>query len=744
MPDFMLPKSATVAGYPEGAAGIRVSLEAMAEKIREGRLDPTVRAWTADALRAAGIDGRGGAGTAAKAAAILDALRAQVIYVQDPAAAEYIPSAAATLCLRKDLCIKAEDCFPEGTLLLRDDFTFVPVEEIEVGDRIWGKDRWTTVQATKFKGRLQVDAVEMNNGSTMYLTSDHKVYVGRCKHNRGAECPTCYPGLRKEDFVRIPVGDLREGEVLLQPERIDFGSLSPDPDRTYVEGLCLADGWVRDSCKSFYVSGRDGMRKEAQKHEVKAICEKLGIKTHWYHRYIAVHDEAWALRLMRLGKRARFKHLETINLTEASATAALRGVMADSTPSCVRYPDGSRTYSTTSFQMMLQVRVLQRMFGVSTSVKMLTPEQHGGAGKHPLWRVATRQSNKGEKTLAVRSIERAVQKMACWDIQTEDHYVYLPEHDVTVSNCDGLTVALSSAYLSIGIPAVIVKQSFGGGAQEHVLAAVQDEYGNWLYADPSTRLPLGSAAAAQDELWVDPLAEIGALPEQQAQIVTLGEPRRLHSLSGVWTEDRHGRIWRHDEGVWKSSRGLGDIFGYHTAHELAVDLLNWQGFVTVMATSVAEDGDKWKSADAAGWSAWLRDWNAFRAKWDKAAAVAQAAVEDAKNSLRGWDWITAEDEYQGALQAFQNGTTPSPGGFDDLYRRWVQAAKAPAPQLKVSLDPNAAPDAMLITYQSADQAIKAVENAAAAIKDPASFGLVSALVGAAVAVGVIVVIKKIL
>ena len=480
---------------------------------------------------------------------LVDAVRDQTMYLADPVHMEWIQRATRTLCLKPGECSPAGDCFPEGTLLLRDDYELVPIEKIKVGDRIWGRDKWTTVEATRLKGQLPVDAVEMNNGSTMYLTGDHKVFVGRCKHAKSI-CPTCYPALRRESFERMKVSDLQEGEVLLQPERIDFGVGETDRDRAYVEGLALADGWVRDNLKCFYVAGKDGHRKEAQKHEVKAICERLGIETLWHRRYITVKDPAWAERIARLGARARFKHLETINLSESTAEAYLRGLMADSTPSTSRAPDGGRTYSTTSPRMMLQVRLLHRMFGRSMSYKMLTPEQHGGAGKHPLWRLSVRQPapDRNEKTLGVKSIERRVKKVACWDVQTSDHYVYLPEHDVTVSNCDDLTVALGSVFIIAGIPAQYVEQHWEGAKQDHILVAGQDETGTWLKVDPSTAWRVGRSATADREVWVDPLKDVAP------QLVGLGKLPGVNP--GRILERKDGRLWESLDGgaSWLEAR----------------------------------------------------------------------------------------------------------------------------------------------------------------------------------------------
>ena len=494
--------------HPSGAEGAKISLDEVAERAWKARMSPRLRAWVTQELDKCGVL----AGSRhKKVACILAAYRKKVPYVADPVMGEFIATPNQVLCLDEGgLCIVGADCFPEGTLLLRDDFEFVQVEQIKVGDRIWGKDRWSTITQKWAKGTLPVDAIEMSNGSTMYLTPDHKVYAGQCKHGAGcdqAQCKQAY--MRTAAYDRIRVGDLREGDTLLQPERISFGSKHVDPDRMYVEALALADGWTKASKNPdlpyvcFYVAGRDGMRKEAQKREVKEICDRLGIETLWHERYITIKDREWATRIAGLGSRARFKQLETLDLDEAGAASALRGLMADSTQNT---GVTSRTYSTTSRIMMLQVRVLHRMFGVFTSVRMMTPEEHGGAGEYPLWRVGQRTGARAATNLTVRSIEREVRKVPCWDISTDDHYVYLPEHDVTVSNCDEATVTLVAAVMSIGIPGMVIGSSHKKPADvpTHVFGAFEDENQKWVRFDGTTQHPVGGAPKRLREWWVEP------------------------------------------------------------------------------------------------------------------------------------------------------------------------------------------------------------------------------------------------
>ena len=123
-----------------------------------------------------------------------------------------------------------------------------------------------------------------------------------------------------------------------------------------------------------------------------------------------------------------------------------------------------------------------------------------------------------------RAVERSVAKANCYDITTEDGFVYLPEHDVTVSNCDDQVVLLGSMVMGVGIPVQVLKQTFGAGDQEHVLLEAQDDNGNWFPLDPSTDLQAGSKAPASSEFRLDPSnpSMIGLKGTPEAEFIGVG------------------------------------------------------------------------------------------------------------------------------------------------------------------------------------------------------------------------------
>lgn len=379
----------------------------------------------------------------------------------------------------------ALDCFVEGTLLLRDDHTLIPVEYVQPGMKIWGLDRWSEVQAAWPKGVLPVSLVHLNNGSTLKLTEDHHVYVLHCpKHvNRKTRACSCPVEAREE--LRVRVCELEPGMVLPQPKTVPFGTINEDPRISLLEGLYVADGWVQGG-NQFFISGLDGGPKEAQKRLVAEICEELGYPTTWHRKHIAVTAPELMKRFLGLGGHAPQKRVSTLRLAEPAARELLRGLMADSGANT--HGQG-RTFTTTSRKLALTVRLLHRMLGISCGYKYI--EDHGGLGTNAIHRLSTRQPGaEQEKLLRVKAIDREVLETPCWDITTDDHRVYLPEHDVTVSQCDDYVITLGALHKMVGFQNLRARVvSTNGKYWEHIYLLVgfpkTGQVRQWMPLDPT-------------------------------------------------------------------------------------------------------------------------------------------------------------------------------------------------------------------------------------------------------------------
>lgn len=73
-------------------------------------------------------------------------------------------------------------------------------------------------------------------------------------------------------------------------------------------------------------------------------------------------------------------------------------------------------------------------------------------------------------------------------------------------DCDDHSIGLAAAMMSIGIPAMIIGSSHRepNDVPTHVYMAFEDDMGEWVRMDGTTRLSVGQAAPHVREWWVEP------------------------------------------------------------------------------------------------------------------------------------------------------------------------------------------------------------------------------------------------
>lgn len=409
------------------------------------------------------------------------------------------------------------DCFVQGTKVLRQEgHALVPIETLKEGDVIWGYNAWTRV--TKVfgdKGVLKTWLVRLNNGSSMRLTPDHKVWIA----DRIFESAKTLPdSQRVTNLRRIHLRNLKKGDIVLQPDRVGYGTGKMDSDRAFIEGLYLSDGWSSSKSEgkpaySFEISGQDGCPKEEQKRCVEEICARLGVETTWQRKYISVRDSEWTRRLQAFGTHAPQKRALTIDFEQLVADRLLEGIMADAG---VNSNGKTHTFTTTSRELWLQTRVLLKQQGVTCSERYIV--DHGGLGRNPIWRLQTRvqphlrtEKSTAAKLLAVKEVVKDEVELPCWDIETEDHFVWLPEADWTTSQCDDSVIALGSMLMAVGHPVrmrvIATRKPDVPDAQaswSHIYlltpSAFDDPNAPWIAVDASMNKPLGWEAPGAKEV----------------------------------------------------------------------------------------------------------------------------------------------------------------------------------------------------------------------------------------------------
>jgi hypothetical protein len=349
------------------------------------------------------------------------------------------------------------DCLPLSTHVLRDDYEMVPLYALRPGDRIAGDGAWTQVHETMSTGEKEILSFRLSNGCSLRCSPEHRLF-------RDVD------GKVEEICAR----DARVGDDLVTPQSIPMASSEglawPEPlrqlseeDRAWLLGVFVADGWTDGGngtdvvCRAA-ISGRDGKPKEAQKRRVEALMQGVSVATRWHEKYIAINDRSVAEFFAKCGQHAPEKRLNSLRFaSEATVRAVLDGLSADASFEIREGKTPGLVYGTTSSRLVLQLRVLYRMLGISVSVRRV--DDHGGFGENPIYRVIPRlrtregYAERREKKFArVRSIADGGIEL-CGDITTDSGKFWLPESDVLVHNCDRL-VAWRVAELRVaGYPA---------------------------------------------------------------------------------------------------------------------------------------------------------------------------------------------------------------------------------------------------------------------------------------------------
>lgn len=389
--------------------------------------------------------------------------------------------------LKESLSMGGGDCFPVGTLVLRDDGCMVPIEAVGVGDRIHDGREYVEVLKTWDRGLKPITRIGINNGTTLRLSDTHKVLrVPKRFSNPSGRSGDLRSGLAGTE-EECEVHALQLGDDLLQPREFGGGSVELDPDDAFLVGAYLAEGCCinhrpggpHNTVSLAGVADRKGIRERAA-----AILTQRGIHFNEHERELRF-KLADVPFLADLGRVALEKHLPHLNwgpVTAAAIVSAMEqgdGGMASNGKNLV--------YSTVSYQLALQYRVLKRMLGCSTFLKRLDAHEHGGFGNHPIYRVTVRVEDQFRPWARIQSLLVEPEEGACVDIMTSSGRVYLPECDVVVRQCDDATIAFGTLFRVIGynVIARVVSTTAEPNRWAHIYPLVGTPKNN-----PTTWVPL--------------------------------------------------------------------------------------------------------------------------------------------------------------------------------------------------------------------------------------------------------------
>jgi hypothetical protein len=91
---------------------------------------------------------------------------------------------------------------------------------------------------------------------------------------------------------------------------------------------------------------------------------------------------------------------------------------------------------------------------------------------------------------------------------TPDQLLCLDEGGLCIigGDCDEATITLLAALMSIGIPTMVIGSSHREpyDLPTHVFGAFQDDVGDWVRIDGTTKHPVGRVAPRIREWWIEP------------------------------------------------------------------------------------------------------------------------------------------------------------------------------------------------------------------------------------------------
>lgn len=450
-------------------------VERLARKIVRGRPDtyhegiPIVFAW--------GLPHQLTLGEAQKAETRLDEIHAiwnfvvlNVSYQPDAVFAE-VPEMVQTAELILDS--RAGDCFPEGTLVLRQADGLVPIEEVEVGDFVHDGTSFVKVEQTWHRGPKPIIRADLNNGCGLRLSENHKLLRVPKIRDRGNDLSGQY-GTEEELRFR----DLKLGDDLLQPREFHGGRVELGLDDAKLVAAYLAEGYTSKNGQRIGLAGvleRKGVREELQE-----ILTARGVHLSLTDREIRfAKSKVPIFQQYDLGRTALYKRFPHLDWGPQTVRAFFE--MLERTDGGLSTAGTNCVYSSVSYELALQYRILARMMGYSTHLRSL--ENHGGAGKYPIHRVTRRGDHAKRVWARVKQLHEEKGETDSYDIMTATGRVYLPESDVIVRNCDDYTVLLSSLLQARGFTTKAVVVSTNTDNWEHIYTLVQ--YGNaWMPLDP--------------------------------------------------------------------------------------------------------------------------------------------------------------------------------------------------------------------------------------------------------------------
>lgn len=329
------------------------------------------------------------------------------------------------------------DCLHEDTLIYKTNGELVKIKDINENDEILGKEGKKALVINKWdKGQKEIIEFELDNKTTIKATEEHRFFV--------EENGMIIEKLGKE----LNVGDIltKTNYNFSKEKKIDL----TDEELTIL-GLAVADGWLKynnlnKQPSQVGIAGKDGFKKETQKHFIREFCEKNNYNYNWSWKQITISGKEFKSTklweyITKIGRGAKNKQipLNILDLTKSQAEALLKGLQADAS-----YRVKSRVwiYRTISQKLSSQLFILLGMLGKNPNKVLRT--NHQGLGLNPIYDISERLTEHLDTKII--KITKKGEKARVYDIETTNKGITLPEHNCYVHNCESSAGVVIDAF----------------------------------------------------------------------------------------------------------------------------------------------------------------------------------------------------------------------------------------------------------------------------------------------------------
>ena len=368
-------------------------------------------------------------------------------------------------------------------------------------------EKWEFKEITRWvdKGIKKTFSVRMSNGTSFRCTEDHKLFTYKQhagykrRHGLKVKDPSLFDVRTLGEINRVSAGR----PALAMAARIPVldSSLNRSEERLWCLGLYVAEGWKQGRHNERVQISGDG-------HVRDRLCEKLNAIGAPYSK--SKREVSSYVSLLKSDFRSEFladclggyawekdlpEDLLSMGFTQIDSFLDGYGLGDDFVPTNGQWKRRvERVHNTCSLELAKKLMFFHRLKGEPSS--LWTQRDHGGAGKHTIYRVLVwkrdgsldsshtrfKERLPGVSSCHIKEVVDAGEELVC-DITVDGNHNFVLENGVIAHNCDDFTVLLCAAAEVLGCPCRIVTVSTRKDRTPNHVYPEANVNGKWLGMD---------------------------------------------------------------------------------------------------------------------------------------------------------------------------------------------------------------------------------------------------------------------